>query len=61
MTNQEIDATSTCTPVLDRKVFFTSIGVVFAVSLLMILLPVESAGIVQAAMEFITDKFSWMQ
>lgn len=57
---QEFDATSSGKPVLDRKVFFTSIGAVFAVSLLMFLFPVRSAGAVQAAMAFITEKFGWM-
>ena len=63
MTSQESDvseANSSYTPVLDRKVFFTSLVAVVAVSLLMILFPVTSAGIVQAAMEFITEKFGWL-
>ena len=63
MTSQESDiseANSTYTPVLDRKVFFTSLVAVVAVSLLMILFPVTAAGIVQAAMKFITDKFGWL-
>ena len=51
---------SSYTPVLDRRVFLTSIGAVVAVSLLMILFPNASAGVVQAAMAFITDKFGWM-
>jgi len=57
---RESEASSSYTPVLDRKVFFTSIGTVIAVSLLMILFPVGSAGIVQAAMTFITERFGWM-
>ena len=47
-------------PVLDRKVFFTSISAVVVVSLLMIVFPVASANAVQAAMEFITGKFGWL-
>ena len=60
MSIQESDANSSYTSVLDRKVFFTSIGVVIAVSLLMILFPITSAGVVQAAMAFITEKFGWL-
>jgi len=51
---------STYTPVLDKKVFFTSIGTVLTVSSLMILFPVTSAGIAHSAMQFITDKFGWL-
>lgn len=53
-------ANSSYTPVLDRRVFFSSIGAVVAVSLLMILFPKTSAGVVHATMTFITDKFGWM-
>jgi BCCT family betaine/carnitine transporter len=53
-------ADSSYTPVLDRRVFFTSIGAVVVVSLLMILFPDASAGVAQVAMVFVTEKFGWM-
>ena len=54
------DADPSYTPVLDRKVFFTSILAVVAVSLLMVLFPVASAAAVQAAMNYITAQFGWL-
>ena len=63
LTSQKSDvseANSSYIPVLDRKVFFTSILAVVVVSLLMILFPDTSAAVVQSAMGFITDKFGWL-
>ena len=54
------DAVQPYQPVLDRKVFFTSISAVVTVSLLMIVFPVGAANAVQSAMEFITEQFGWL-
>ena len=45
MSSRDIDSDPSYIPVLDKKVFFTSIGTVVAVSLLMILFPNTSTGV----------------
>lgn len=52
--------TSEYKPVLDKRVFFISMGAALSASLLLILFPSTSANLAQQAMHFITHQFGWL-